>query len=136
MRTSATSRSRKILLYIVLPPLLFAVAIVLVVFLYLRFHSPVELDVTAKGFTLSTVEITEGETVHIVNQSSVVQVLCLGQDRVCDPSALAPTVLKSPGARLAPGASVNVAFQLYGTYNVTSTSTPGVNLQITVDAGG
>ncbi len=136
MRTSAISRSRKILLYMIIPPLGFAVAIVLVVFLYLRFHAPVELDVTARGFTHSTVEISEGETVHIVNQSSVVQVLCLGQDRICDVSALAPTVLKSPGARLAPGASVDVAFQLYGIYNVTSTSVPGVNLQITVDAGG
>lgn len=136
MKTSATSRSRKILLYVIIPPLVFALAIVLVVFLYLRFHAPVELDVTSRGFTHNTVEITEGETVRIVNQSNAVQVLCLGQDRICDASALAPTVLKSPGARLAPGASVNVAFQLYGIYNVTSTSVPGVNLQITVDAGG
>ena len=136
MRVSGTSRSRKILLYLIIPPLVFAAAIVLVVFLYLRFHAQVELDVTASGFTHSTVEITEGEPVPIVNRSSVVQVLCLGQDKICDVSALAPTVLKSPGARLAPGASVDVAFQLYGTYNVTSTSVPGVNLQITVDAGG
>jgi len=136
MRTLATPRSKKILLFIVIPPLLFAVAIVLVVFLYLRFHAPVELDVTAMGFTHSTVEITVGEIVHIINQSNVVQILCLGQDRVCDVSALAPTVLKSPGTRLAPGASIDVAFQLYGTYNVTSTSVPGVNLEITVDAGG
>ena len=131
-----TSRSKKILFYIVLPPLLFAAAIVLVVSLYLHFQSPVEVDVTSSGFVHSTVEITEGETIHIVNQSSAVQILCLGQDRTCDASALAPVVLKSPGFRLAPGASVDVDFQLYGTYNVTSTSTPGVNLQITVDAGG
>jgi hypothetical protein len=131
-----TSRSRKILLYVVTPPLVFAAAIVLVVFLYLHFQTPVELDVTASGFTHNTVEINEGETIHIVNQSQAVQVLCLGQDRACDASALAPAVLKSPGIRLAPGASVDVAFQLYGIYNVTSTSAPGVNVEITVDAGG
>ena len=132
----ATSRSRKILLYFIAPPLLFAAAIVLVIFLYLRFHAPVELDVTASGFTHTTIEITEGETVHIVNRSGAVQVLCLGLDRTCDASAVAPKALKAPGIRLAPGASINVAFELYGTYNVTSRSAAGVNLQITVDAGG
>jgi hypothetical protein len=131
-----TSRAKKILLYLVIPPLMFAVVIVLVVFLYLRFHAPVEVDVTASGFAHSVIEITEGETIHIVNQSNVIQSLCLGQDRTCDASALAPVALKSPGIRLAPGASIDVVFELFGTYNVTSTSVPGVNLEITVDAGG
>lgn len=131
-----TSRAKKILLYLILPPLLFIAAIALVLFLYLRFHSPIVVDVTSKGFANSTIEITEGQTIHIVNQSNAVQVLCLGVDRACDPSAIAPTVLKAPGVQLAPGASVDVDFQLYGTYNVTSTSEPGVNLVITVDAGG
>ncbi|HEV2472265.1 MAG TPA: hypothetical protein VGS41_06340 [Chthonomonadales bacterium] len=130
------SRAKKIVVYLVIPPLLFAVAIVLVVFLYLRFHALVEVDVTTSGFARSTVEITEGETIHIVNQSNVMQTICLGQDRTCDTSAVAPVVLKSPGIRLAPGASVDVVFELYGSYAVTSTSAPGVNLQITVDAGG
>ena len=136
VRSMTTSRSKKIMLYIIIPPLLFAVAIALVVFLYLRFHAPVELDVTASGFTRNTVEITEGETVHIVNHSNIVQVLCLGLDRTCDAGALAPGILSAPGVRLAPGASVDVAFQLYGTYHVTSKSMPKVNVQITVDAGG
>jgi hypothetical protein len=131
-----TSRSKKILLYIVIPPLLFAVAIALVIFLYLRFHAPVELDVTASGFARNTVEITEGETVHIVNHSHIVQVLCLGLDRTCDAGAVAPGILKAPGVRLAPGSSIDVDFQVFGTYNVTSKSVPGVNVQITVDAGG
>jgi|SRR5579864_6892924 len=135
-KTARTSRSKKILLYIIIPPLIFAAAIVLVVFLYLHFHSPIELDVTTSGFARSTVEINEGETIHIVNQSHVVQVLCLGQDKTCDASALAPVALKSPGIRLPPGASVDVTFELYGTYNVTSTSAGGVNLEITVNAGG
>lgn len=136
MMATSRSKSKRIVLYLVLPPLLFAAAIVLVVFFYLRFHAPVELDVMANGFSHNTVEITEGETVHIVNQSGVVQVLCLGQDRTCDTSALAPKKLKAPGIRLIPGASVDVAFELYGTYHITSRSVPHVNLQITVDAGG
>ena len=97
-----STRSKKILLYIVIPPLIFAAAIALIVTLYLHFHAPIELDVTASGFARSSVEITEGETVHIVNQSPIVQVLCLGQDKTCDASALAPVALKSPGIRLSP----------------------------------
>jgi hypothetical protein len=131
-----TSRAKKIVLYLVLPPLLFAAAIALVLFLYLRFHSPIVVDVTSKGFTNSSIEITEGQSIHIINQSNTVQVLCLGVDRTCDPGAIAPAVLKAPGVRLAPGASVDVDFQLFGTYNVTSTSEPGVNLVVTVNEGG
>jgi plastocyanin len=130
------SRSRKILLYYIVPPVLLVTAIVLVVFFYLQFHTPVEMDVTSGGFKLSTIEINEGETVHFVNHTNVVQVLCLGQDKVCDAGAVAPTVLKSPGIRLNPGASTNVVFDRYGTFVITSTTMPGVNLKITVDSAG
>ncbi len=131
-----TRLRRKLLLYVA-PPVMLVAAIVLVVFLYIQFHQPVMLDVTSQGFAQNTVEITEGETIHFVNQSSAIQVLCLGQDKTCDTSALAPTTLKNPGFRLAPGASINVLFDLYGIYNVTiTTSTAGTNLTVTVDAGG
>ena len=69
------SRSQKIILYYIVPPVLLVTAIVLVIFIYLQVHKPVEMDVTSTGFTLSTIEINEGETVHFVNHSDVVQVL-------------------------------------------------------------
>ena len=128
------SRSRKILLYLVMPPVLFAVAIALVLFIYLQFHKAPEMDLTSKGFSLSAVEINEGETIHFVNQSNVTQVLCLGVDRVCDTNAVAPKALKMPGIQLKPGAAINVVFEQYGIYNITSTNVKGVNLKITVDA--
>src|SRR5450755_4608791 len=96
------SRTRKILLYLVVPPVLFVVAIALVIFFYLQFHKPPEMDLTAKGFSLSAVEITEGESIHLVNQSNEIQVLCLGSDKVCDTNAIAPKVLKTPGIQLKP----------------------------------
>lgn len=137
MKSRNKSQLRRALLLYVAPPALLVVAIVLVVFLYIQFHQPVELDVTSQGFGRNTVEITEGETIHFVNRSGVVQVLCLGQDKTCDTRAIAPTLLKQPGLRLAPGASISVPFELYGTYNVTIlTTTTGDNLTITVDAGG
>lgn len=137
MMSRKQSRLRRVLLLYVAPPVLLVAAIVLVVFLYIQFHQPVELDVTSQGFVRNTVEITEGETIHFVNRSGVVQVLCLGQDKTCDTSALAPTLLKNPGLHLAPGASISIPFELYGIYNVTIlTTTTGDNLTITVDAGG
>lgn len=130
------SRPQKILVYYIAPPLLLVVAIVLVIFFYLQFHKPVEMDVTSTGFTLSTIEINEGETVHFVNHSNVVQVLCLGQNKVCDTNAVAPATLKSPGIRLNPSDSADVVFDQYGTFVITSTTMPGVNLKITVDSAG
>lgn len=127
------SRTRKILLYLVLPPVLFIVAIALVLFFYLQFHKAPELDLTSKGFTLSTIEINEGETIHFVNQSNMTQVLCLGVDATCDAGAVAPRTLKMPGISLKPGQAIDVAFEQYGTYNITSTNVRGINLKITVD---
>ena len=130
------SRFQKKLLYYIVPPVILVVAIALVICIYLQVHKPVEMDVTASGFTLSTIEINEGETVHFVNHSNMVQVLCLGQDKVCYTDAVAPSSLKSPGIRLNPGASTDVLFDTYGTFVITSATMPGVNLKITVDSAG
>ena len=130
------SRTRKIVRYLVIPPVLFAVAIALVIVIYLQFHKAPEMDLTSTGFSRNAVEINEGESVHFVNQSNVTQVLCLGLDKVCDTSAVAPKALKRPGIQLKPGATLDVTFEQYGIYNITSTNINGVNLKITVDAGG
>ncbi len=127
------SRTKKILLYLVVPPLLFIVAITLVIFFYLQFHKAPELDLTSKGFSLSTIEINEGETIHFVNQSNVTQILCLGLNATCDAGAVAPKTLKTPGIQLKPGEAIDVAFEQYGTYNITSTNVKGINLRVTVD---
>ena len=128
------SRTRKIVLYLIVPPVLFAVVIALVIFFYLQFHKAPEMDLTSNGFSLSAVEISEGESIHVVNQSNMTQVLCLGLDKVCDAHALAPKSLILPGAQLKPGASITVVFEQYGIYNITSTNVNGVNLKVTVDA--
>lgn len=127
------SRTRKILLYLIVPPVLFAVAIALVIFLYLQFHKAPELDLTSRGFSINTVEINEGEPIHFVNQSNVTQVLCRGVDRLCDIHAVAPKALIMPGIQLKPGDTITVVFEQFGTYNITSTNTAGVNLKVTVD---
>src|ERR1700680_3886163 len=129
-------KTKRKLLYFVAPPVLLLTAGALVVFFYLQFHKPVEMDLTSRGFSLSTIEITEGETIHFVNQSGITQVLCVGRDNACDKKRVSPKVLKNPGIRLKPGDSIDVLFDLFGTYAITSASIKGVNLTITVDAGG
>ena len=98
-------------------------------------QKPPEIDLTAHGFSQTSISIAEGDTVHFVNPSTgVAQVLCLGQDRVCSRYSFDPPDLKGPGLHIAPGQSKDVAFTLEGTYHVTSTTMPGMNLTITVQA--
>lgn len=120
-------------------PLLLIVAFVVVVGIYSNFHVPPEVDVTAIGFSPQTIEITEGETIHFVNKSLVTQVICLGSNQHCDSTAIDPTVidpsaLAGSGIRIAPGQGQNVTFTTYDTYTVTSTTSPGLNLTVTVDS--
>ena len=130
----------RILFISISAPLLFVVASVLVVAAYTTFHRPPEVDVLTTGFAPQKIEITEGETVHFVNRSSTAQILCLGMDKSCDRSAvlfleMPPQALFSPGLRLAPHQTKDVVFDTDGTFTITSTVVPGMNLTVTVDAG-
>lgn len=96
-------------------------------------QKPPEVDLTTHGFSQASITIMEGDTVHFVNPSSgVTQMLCLGQDKVCSRYAFDPPALKGPGLKIAPGQSEDVVFTLEGTYQVTSTTMPGMNLTVTV----
>ena len=122
-------------------PLLFVVAFVLVIVVYSTFHTPTEVDARTTGFAPQKIEIAEGETIHFVNRSSTMtQILCLGTDKRCDRSALLlqqlpPQVLQGPGLRIAPNQTKDVVFNTAGTFYITSTMVPGMNLTVTVDAG-
>lgn len=129
------SKRVKILLTSISVPLLFALAFVLVIAVYNDFHKPPEVDMMTTGFVPKNIEITEGETIHFVNRSSTItQVLCLGVDKRCDRSALLPRGLKSPGVQIAPDQARDILFDTYGTFSITSTTVPGINLTVTVDS--
>ncbi len=129
------SKRVKILLTSILVPLLFVVAFVLVIAIYSSFHKPPEVDVMTTGFVPKNIEITEGDTIHFVNRSSTItQILCLGFDKRCDRFALLPRGLNSPGVQIAPEQAKDVVFDTFGTFSITSTVIPGVNLTVTVDA--
>lgn len=98
-------------------------------------QKPPEVDLTPRGFSQTSITIVEGDTVHFVNPSSgVTQMLCLGQNKLCSRYAIDPPVLRGPGLSIAPGQSKDVVFTLEGTYHVTSTTMPGLNLTITVQS--
>lgn len=134
------SKRTKSLLVSISAPLLFLMAFAIVVVAYNDFHKPPEVDVAATGFAPQQVEINEGETIHFVNRSSTVtQFLCLGTNRQCDSVAfhtlqLPPIVLRSPGVRIPPGQAKDIIFDADGTFHITSTVDPNVNMTVTVDA--
>ena len=131
------SKRTKVLFTIIGIPLLFLIAFALVIAAYESFHKPPEVDMMSNGFAPKQLEITEGQTIHFVNRSSsITQVLCLGTNNRCDPYAVLPRGLKSPGIRITPGQAKDVVFDFYGTFHVTSIMGSGMNLTVTVDPAG
>ena len=129
------SKRAKLLITAIGIPLLFVIAFIVVIAAYNTFHKPPEVDMMTTGFVPQTIEITEGETIHFVNRSSTItQVLCLGTDKRCDPLAVLPRGLKSPGIQIAPDQAKDVVFDFYGTFHVTSIAVQGMNLVVTVYA--
>jgi len=130
-----TSKRTKTLLISISVPLLFVVAFVTVIAIYLISHKPPEVQVMTTGFIPQTIEIPEGETIRFVNQSSTItQTLCLGTNQHCDPNQLLPRGIASPGVQIPPDQAKDVVFDTFGTFTITSTAVPGINLTVTVDA--
>ena len=129
------SKRTKTLLIAISAPLLFIVAFVTVIAIYLISHKPPEVDIMATGFIPQTIEVPEGETIRFVNQSSTItQTLCLGTNQHCDPNQLLPRGIASPGVQILPNQAKDVVFDTFGTFTITSTAVPGINLKVTVDA--
>ena len=129
------SKHTKVLFSVIGIPLLFVLAFAIVIVAYESFHHPPQVDVTTTGFSPQQMEITEGQTIHFVNNSSTVtQVICLGTNNHCDLYAALPRGLKSPGIQLAPGQAKDVLFDFYGTFHVTSLTGSDMNLTVTVDS--
>src|SRR5712691_3188861 len=129
------SKRTKVLLTVIGIPLLFVIAFALVIAAYENFHKPPEVDLMSNSFVPKQLEITEGQTIHFVNRSSsITEVLCLGTNNRCDPNAVLPRGLKSPGIQIAPGQAKDVVFDFYGTFHVTGILGSGMNLTITVDS--
>jgi plastocyanin len=61
-----------------------------------------------------------------------VHIICLGNDMACDKSAQGPTDLMNGGFTIQPGTTKSVTFPTAGTYKITCTVHPNMNLMLTV----
>jgi len=59
-------------------------------------------------------------------------IICLGQNLTCNKSAAGPAVLMDPGFTIQPGGTKSVVFPNPGTYLITCTVHPNMNLTVTV----
>jgi hypothetical protein len=90
------------------------------------------VGMTRTGFMRPSVEITDGSTLSFHNPANgVTQILCVGVDQRCQPETGDPSQLDR-GLVIRPGQVVNVEFDTDGTYQITSQTTPHMNITITV----
>lgn len=97
-------------------------------------HAPAnEVDMGTNNFVQTSRTITTGESIHFVDQQSgTTHILCIGKDGRCDTSAKGPQDLAGQGFTIQPGQSQDVRFDTAGTYAVTCTIHPNMNVMITV----
>jgi plastocyanin len=90
------------------------------------------IGMTRTSFMRTTVSIDNGTTVHFHNPADgATQILCVGVNQRCRAGDSDPSQLDR-GLVIQPGQTVNVAFYADGTYQITSKTTPNMNLTIDV----
>ena len=92
-----------------------------------------EADMGTNNFVQTSRTIKTGESIHFVDQQSgTTHILCIGKDGHCDTGAKGPQDLTGQGFTIQPGESHDVLFDTPGTYAVTCTIHPNMNMTITV----
>jgi plastocyanin len=94
-----------------------------------------EVGMVAGDFTTTSITIKAGQAVHFTDPAGTggVHTLCLGSDGTCDTQANGPQALKSPGFTINPGdPAKDVTFDTPGTYKITCSIHPAMNLTVTV----
>jgi plastocyanin len=93
-----------------------------------------ELDLGAASFSQTSVTLSAGQALHIVDSQDAggTHALCLGQDGTCAANASGPAELLDPGMMFSPGTTKDITFSTAGTYHITCTIHPSMNATITV----
>ena len=92
-----------------------------------------EVDMGSANFVQTSRTISTGESIHFVDeQSGTMHILCIGRDERCDPNANGPQALTGQGFTIQPGQTQDVRFDTAGTYPITCTIHPHMNLTVTV----
>ena len=92
-----------------------------------------EVDMGPANFVQTSRTISAGESIHFVDDpSGTMHILCIGNDGSCDPNVHGPQDLTGQGFTIQPGQSHDVRFDAAGTYPITCTIHPSMNLTVTV----
>lgn len=91
------------------------------------------VEFTTDNFAQHAVTIKAGEAVHFNDTASGgTHVLCLGTNEACDKSAKGPQALQGDGFTINIGETKDVVFDTAGTYQITCSIHPNMNLTVTV----
>jgi plastocyanin len=96
---------------------------------------PNEVSMVAADFSTSSITVKVGQAVHFTDPAGTggTHTICLGTDGTCDKGAKGPQALQSPGFTINAGdAAKDVTFDTPGTYKITCSIHPSMNLTVTV----
>jgi plastocyanin len=94
-----------------------------------------EVSMAESDFSATSVTIKAGQTVHFTDPAGVgaTHIVCLGSDGNCDASAQGPQALEGAGFTINAGdPPKDVTFTAPGTYKITCSIHPSMNLTVTV----
>jgi plastocyanin len=94
-----------------------------------------EVSMTAGEFSTTSITIKAGQTVQFSDPAGMggVHTICIGADGACDISGKGPKDLQSPGFTINAGdPAKGITFDTPGTYKVTCSIHPAMNLTVVV----
>jgi plastocyanin len=95
-------------------------------------NTTVQMDPT--NFVQTTRSIKAGQSLLFDDTVSGggLHIICLGKDQTCDKTATGPSELMGDGFTISPGSTKSVTFPTAGTYDITCSVHPNMNLVVTV----
>lgn len=95
-----------------------------------------EVSMAAADFSTTSITIKVGQAVHFTDPAGIggMHTICLGANGTCDTSAKGPQAFQSPGFTINAGdPAKDVTFDTPGTYKVTCSIHPNMNLTVIVE---
>jgi plastocyanin len=94
-----------------------------------------EVSMVAGDFSTTSITIPAGQAVHFTDPAGIggTHIVCLGSDGACDTAAQGPQALEGSGITMNAGdPPKDVTFDTPGTYKITCSIHPSMNLTVTV----